>query len=100
MSHRRVVLTFSVARTTSREKLANVPTLIRTVVESYPDVRFDRSHFAKIGATSFDFETVYTVNTSDYNRHMDILQDLQLRVLEGFEQAGIDLAEQAQILRV
>jgi hypothetical protein len=50
--------------------------------------------------TSFDFETVYVLNTPDYNRHMDILQDLQLRVLDWLEKEGIDLAEQAQILRL
>lgn len=100
MTERRVVLTFGVARSTSRDQLAKVPTHLREILGSYPDVRFDRSHFARIGASSFDFETVYVVKTPDYSRHMDILQDMQLRLLESLEKEGIELAGQAQILRV
>jgi small-conductance mechanosensitive channel len=38
------------------------------------------------------------VNTSDYNRHMDILQDINLRVVEMFEQQGIAFAYPVQRL--
>lgn len=91
MKERRVLLTFGVGQDTPRERLAKLPGIIREIVESYPDARFDRSHFAKITPTSFDFETVYIVNTPDYNRHMDILQDLQLRLLERMEEEQIFL---------
>lgn len=100
MTERRVVLTFGITQDTPREQLAMLPGVIRGLVESFPDVRFDRSHFAKIGPTSFDFETVYTVRTADYIRHMDILQDLQLRLLEVLEREHIYLAQPTQRLRV
>lgn len=100
MQERRVVLAFGVAQDTSREKLAKIPAGIRTLIEAYPDVRFDRSHFAKIGPASFDFETVYIVKTADYGRHMDILQELQLKVLEMLEREEVCLAQNIQRLRV
>jgi hypothetical protein len=100
MTERRVVLTLGITQDTPREQLATLPGVIRGLVESYPDVRFDRSHFAKIGPTSFDFETVYIVRTADYGRHMDILQDLQLRLLEVLEREHIYLAQPTQRLRV
>ena len=61
-------------------------------------MRFDRSHFAKIAATSFDFEAVYVVKTTEYNRHMDILQEINLRLVEAFEKEGIAFAYPAQRL--
>lgn len=100
MSERRVVLTLSVSLETGRDKLAKIPGLIRAIIESYPDTRFDRSHFAKITATSFDFETVYIMKTADYARHMDVLQDVQLRILEALENEGVNLAQPTQLLRV
>lgn len=100
MSERRVVLTFGVSLETPREKIARLPAMIQTVIESYSDVRFDRSHFAKIGPTSFDFETVYIVQTSDYKRHMDVLQEVLLRILEILDEEDIALAEPTQRLRV
>jgi small-conductance mechanosensitive channel len=95
---RRVVFTISIGQQTPLEQVQKIPGAIRALIQRHPDVRFDRSHFAKISATSFDFEAVYAVNTSDYNRHMDILQDINLRVVEMFEQQGIAFAYPVQRL--
>jgi small-conductance mechanosensitive channel len=97
-TERRVVFAISVGQETPRAQLQKIPGLIRSLIEAYPDVRFDRSHFAKIGATSFDFEAVYIVKTTEYNRHMDILQEINLRLVEAFEKEGIEFAHPAQRL--
>ncbi|MGH8188855.1 MAG: mechanosensitive ion channel family protein, partial [Steroidobacteraceae bacterium] len=75
---RRVVFTISVGQTTPAAKVRKIPGMIRELIEAQTDVRFDRSHFAKISSNSFDFEAVYIVTTTDYVRHMDILQDVNL----------------------
>jgi small-conductance mechanosensitive channel len=95
---RRVVFSISVGQQTTLEQLQKIPGAIRSLIQSYPDVRFDRSHFAKISASSFDFEAVYVVQTTDYNRHMDILQEINLRLIEMFEKDGIALAYPVQRL--
>ncbi|HKR34596.1 MAG TPA: mechanosensitive ion channel family protein [Steroidobacteraceae bacterium] len=95
---RRVVFAISVGQQTPLAELQKIPSLIRSLIESYPDVRFDRSHFAKIAAASFDFEAVYFVKTTDYARHMDILQEINLRLVEAFEKQGIAFAYPAQRL--
>jgi small-conductance mechanosensitive channel len=95
---RRVVFTVSVSQDTPVAELQKIPGLIRALIESHADVRFDRSHFAKITAASFDFEAVYIVKTTDYNRHMDILQQLNLRVVEAFEKQGVAFAYPMQRL--
>jgi small-conductance mechanosensitive channel len=97
-TERRVVFTISVGQETPRAALQKIPGLIRSLIESHEDVRFDRSHFAKIAAASFDFEAVYVVKTTEYNRHMDILQEINLRLVEAFEKAGIAFAYPAQRL--
>ena len=95
---RRVVFTISVGPETPLAEIRKIPSLIRALIEAHPDVRFDRSHFAKISASSFDFEAVYVVRTTDYARHMDILQELNLKLVEAFEKAGIAFAYPAQRL--
>lgn len=100
MKERRVVLTLSLSQETPRAKLASLPGVVRALIEAHADVRFDRAHFARIAATSFDIEAVYFVTTSDYKRHMDILQQLQLQILEVLEREHISLARPMQLLRV
>jgi small-conductance mechanosensitive channel len=97
-TERRVVYTISVGPETPPAQLQKIPGLIRSLIESHSDVRFDRSHFAKITAASFDFEAVYIVKTTEYNRHMDILQDINLRLVEAFEKDGIAFAYPVQRL--
>ena len=97
-TERRVVFTISVGQETPRAQLQKIPGLIRSLIESHPDVRFDRSHFAKIAAAAFDFEAVYVVKTTEFGRHMDILQDINLRLVEAFEKEGIEFAHPVQRL--
>ncbi len=97
-TERRVVFTISVGQETPLAQLKKIAGLIRSLIESHSDVRFDRSHFAKIAAASFDFEAVYVVKTTEYNRHMDILQEINLRLVEAFEKEGIAFAYPVQRL--
>ena len=89
MHQRRVVLNISVDQQTPVELLRQIPGQIRELIEAHQPIRFDRSHFAKIGASSFDFEAVYIVLTADYGKHMEILQDINLRLVESFGRQGI-----------
>jgi small-conductance mechanosensitive channel len=97
-TERRVVFAISVGPQTPLAEVRKIPGLIRSLIEAYPDVRFDRSHFAKISAASFDFEAVYVVKTTDYARHMDIVQEINLKLVEAFEKQGIAFAYPVQRL--
>lgn len=100
LMHRRVVFNISVDQQTSVELLQEIPGKIRQLIESHQPIRFDRSHFAKIGAASFDFEAVYFVLTNDYARHMDILQDINLRLVQWFGENEIVLATPQRVYYV
>jgi small-conductance mechanosensitive channel len=100
LRERRVVFTISLSQETPTAKLATVAALLRSLIESQQDTRFDRAHFAKITATSFDFEAVYFVTTPDYGRYMDIQQTINLKLLEALESEGITFAYPTQTLRL
>lgn len=94
---RRITFTLGVATDTPREKLERLPKTLRGIVEAEKDVRFDRSHFTKIG-TALEFETVYFVTTPDYTRYMDIQQAINLKVMDALAQEEIEFAVPAQKL--
>jgi small-conductance mechanosensitive channel len=98
MSERRVVITLSVDHATSRASLEKIPRQIRELIEVHRDVRFDRAHFSRIGPTSYDFEVVYFVLKPDYGLHMDILQDVNLKLIDALEKDGVSLAQPVQRL--
>lgn len=100
MSQRRVVLNISVDQQTELDRLQEIPGKLRELIESHQPIRFDRSHFAKIGASSFDFEAVYIVLTADYAKHMEILQDINLRLVEWFRKENIVLSTPQRVYYV
>lgn len=98
MQERRVVFSLSVPHETPRAMLQAIPGLIEAAVKREADVRFDRSHFAKFGTFSLDFETVYYVTSPDYNVYMDIQQRIYFAIHESFEREGIKFAYPTQKL--
>lgn len=96
MRERRSVFTINLALDSATQKLKKVPAGLRAIIESEQNVRFDRSHFARIGAGSLEFESVYIVTTADYARYMDIQQSINLKVIEMLEREGLELAVPVQ----
>ena len=92
MIERRVVFSIGVTYETPRASLQRIPTLIREAIERETATRFDRSHFAKYGDFSLDFETVYYVLSPDYNVYMDIQQRVNFAIHEAFERESIEFA--------
>lgn len=98
MYERRLAFTLGVTYQTPRERLREIPTLIREAVEAQEDTRFDRSHLSGYGASSIDFETVWYVTTPDYALFMDRQQAIFLAIHEAFETAGVEFAYPTQTL--
>lgn len=100
MSERRVVFGTNITYETAIDTVERIPALIKQIVESQNDTRFDRSHFAKHGAASLDFETVYYVLSPDYNRFMDIQQSINIRLHRELSALGVEFAYPTQRLIV
>ena len=63
-------------------------------------MRFDRAHFAGFTEFALSFEAVYHVLVPEYQTYMDIQQEINLRILEQFEQEGIDFAYPTQTVQL
>jgi small-conductance mechanosensitive channel len=92
LRERRNAFMLDVTYDTQADVVARIPGMLREIIESQHQVRFDRSHFSAYGESSLRFETVYYVLDPDYNKHMDIQQAIFLAVLERFERDGIEFA--------
>lgn len=100
MVERRVQFSLGVTYNTPREKLAEIPAMIREIVESQPEARFDRAHFKEFGSYSLNFEVVYYVLKADFKLYMDIQQAMNLALYDRFAQNGIEFALPTQTVRV
>lgn len=98
MERRRVVLRFGVLYETPLDKLKEIPTLVKEIIDNQPQATFDRCHFDGLGQYSLDFECVYYVESSDFVIHMDVKQSILHRIMEAFQQHGIEFAYPTQLL--
>ncbi|HEY5750821.1 MAG TPA: mechanosensitive ion channel family protein [Chryseolinea sp.] len=87
--NRRVQFTVTVVYDTTTDQLEKIPALIKSIIESAKDVRFDRAHLARLTDYGVVFEVVYFVTVADYLRYMDIQQYINLKLLKTFEEEDI-----------
>lgn len=92
MQERRVPFTFGVIYQTSPDQLEMIPGCLKEIIEGIEGLRFDRAHFKAFGASSYDFEVVYYINTPDYNAFMDAQQKINLAMCRAFKEMGVDFA--------
>jgi len=100
MEQRRVVFKFGVTYQTSLKQAKEIPIIIRSIIENTKDTIFDRAHFFSYGDFNLIFEVVYYVLSRDYNKYMDIQQEINLATKEEFEKRGIQFAYPTQTLFV
>ena len=98
MERRRVVFKIGVTYQTPREKIIDIPVFIKKIIENIADTQFDRAHFSSFGNFSLDFEVVYYILGADYNKYMDIQQQINLEIMREFEERNIDFAYPTQTL--
>jgi small-conductance mechanosensitive channel len=98
MERRRALFKIGVVYQTPVEKLAEISTLVKEIIEKQPDTIFDRGHFASYGDFSLHFEFVYFVIGSDYVKYMDTQQRINLEIYREFEKRGIEFAYPTQTL--
>ncbi|HGG8808064.1 TPA: mechanosensitive ion channel family protein [Enterobacter hormaechei subsp. hoffmannii] len=98
MQTRRIVFTFGVASDTAPEKLRSVGDMVKQIITDVGETKFDRAHFLGFDRDRLTFEVVHNVNTADYNKYMDIQQEINIRILEGLNQQEIKLALPSMVL--
>lgn len=98
MNERRTAFSFGIVYNTPADKLADIPGLVKQSIDPLEEVRFDRAHFKSFGDFSLNFEVVYYVLTPDYNKYMDLQQEINLKLFALFEKAGIEFAFPTQTI--
>ncbi|MEZ4643557.1 MAG: mechanosensitive ion channel family protein [Chloroflexota bacterium] len=100
MQERRVVFSFGVLYETPPQTLAQIPQMVRDVIEAQAQTRFDRAHFTDFGGSALNFEVVYFMQTPDFMMYKDTQQAINLALLTQFAAANIEFAYPTQTLMV
>lgn len=98
MERRRVVFKFGVVYQTPLEKLKKIPGIVSDLIVKDPDADFDRAHFFSFADSSLIFEVVYYVNSPDYNKYMDVQQQINFALKDELEKLGVEFAYPTQTL--
>jgi len=100
MEKRRVVFKLGVTYDTTYDKVKEIPQIIKNIIAGVKDTIFDRAHFFSYGDFNLVIEIVYYVIGADYNKYMDIQQEINLAIKQEFEKKGIEFAYPTQTLYV
>ena len=100
MQKRRVVFKLGVVYDTPLKSLKEIPQVIEEVIKSIKNTIFDRAHFSSYGDFTLVFEVVYYVLSSDYNKYMDIQQEINFLIKEEFEKRKIEFAFPTQTIHL
>ena len=57
-------------------------------------------HFKDFGDFSLNYEVVYYLNSKEYVEYMNAQQDINLKIMEAFEKAKIEMAFPTQTVYV
>ncbi|MBT7037299.1 mechanosensitive ion channel family protein [bacterium] len=100
MDKRRMTFVFGVVYETPIEKLKAIPSMITDIIESVEKAKLDRVNFKTLGASSLDFEVVFTMQTPEYPEYMNAQEKINFAILEKFEKEKIEFAYPTQTLFV
>ncbi|WP_229477149.1 MULTISPECIES: mechanosensitive ion channel family protein [Massilia] len=89
MSTRRVQFSLRANPSTTRAQAAQVPGVLRAIIERQEGVRYDRVHLKSVTQEALEFDVVFHVLDPSYGRYMDIQQTILLAAMEAFEELGV-----------
>jgi small-conductance mechanosensitive channel len=92
MNTRRIVFKFGITYDTPSDKVLEVSALVKRIIEGFEDAKFDRAHFLSFDDSQLTFEVVYIMQVADYNRYMDVQQSINLQMLDGLREMGVQFA--------
>lgn len=100
MRERRVSCILRIRYQSSYQEINLAREIIEKAVTSTPNTRLDRVHFIEIGEYSLNFELVYYVLSGEYLVYVNCQQEINIKILRDFEEAGIEFAIPEQNLVV
>lgn len=92
MQERRVNFFVRVSYHTSSEKILLAKKIIQEAIETTEKTRFDRVHFVEMAEYSFNFDVVFYVLSADYTDYVNIMENVNLKIVQNFEKEKIIFA--------
>lgn len=92
MEKRRIAFNFGVEYSTNTAKLKKINPIIKDIFKKVNLADLDRVHFKEFGDSSLVYEVVYYLKTGDYNKYMDVQQEINFAIKEQFEKEKISMA--------
>lgn len=92
MNTRRIVFKFGITYNTPSDKVREVAALVKRIIDDVENANFDRAHFLSFDDSQLTFEVVYIMQVSDYNKYMDAQQEINLKLLDGVRDMGVQFA--------
>ena len=100
MNLRRISFALNIDYQTPLALLQEIPQVLTDIIKTTKQTSFDRAHFAEYGTSTLIFEVVYYVLSSNYNKYMDIQQEINFKIKEEFEKRGIKFSFPTQAVVV
>ncbi|WCT72092.1 mechanosensitive ion channel family protein [Sphingomonas naphthae] len=97
LARRRNVLTIGVTYETPPDKLAEVPDLVRRIVEQEDKCKLVRCGIVNFGASSVDFELQFDVMSEVYDVVFNARHHVLLAILRAFNEEAIGIAYPTQV---
>ena len=92
MQQRRIVFKFGISYATPSDQVRAISPLVKEIIQDIETTRFDRAHFLAFEDSKLTFEVVYFVLDADYNKYMDIQQEINLQLMAALEARNIRFA--------
>ena len=100
MERRRLVHKLGVVYDTPHRQMKLIPEIIKSIINDTEDAIFDRCHFTNFGDCSLDFELVYYIPTGNYVLAMKAQQEINLKIMQKFEEENISFAFPTQTINI
>ncbi|AUX93219.1 mechanosensitive ion channel family protein [Mixta gaviniae] len=82
MQERRIQFRFGISYNTPAEKARQIGGIVKEIIQGVAQTRFDRAHFLSFDVSQLTYEVIYYVTDADYNKYMDIQQEINLQLME------------------
>ena len=92
MQERRIQFRFGISYNTPAEKARQIGGIVKEIIQGVEQTRFDRAHFLSFDVSQLTYEVIYFVTDADYNKYMDIQQEINLQLMARLEALDVHFA--------
>ncbi len=100
MQKRRIEFTFGCSYDAKPSQMKQIAKDVAALIDAHELAEIDRVNFKEFGNSELVFEAVYYLLTNAYNKYMETQEDINVQIMEYFEQNGLEMAFPTQTLYI